>query len=152
MPTAYVVSCSYNHKGNLQAGAGGHSRQTGRDKDFNDQTNALAKAGALHGESLHGKPDLIYISLLIIPCIIYYVTNKETLNLESWTFHALPPNPSVTAVTRRQHATGTHTPASSQIALSPRCRLSPHPPNCGFVNTNYGKSHFRPTNSSHFHL
>ncbi len=23
-----------------------------------------------------------YISLLIIPCIIYYVTNKETLNLE----------------------------------------------------------------------
>ncbi len=26
-------------------------------------------------------PDLIYISLLIIPCIIYYVTNKETLNL-----------------------------------------------------------------------
>ncbi len=29
-------------------------------------------------------PDLIYISLLIIPCIIYYVTNKETLNLEPW--------------------------------------------------------------------
>ncbi len=28
-------------------------------------------------------PDLIYISLLIIPCIIYYVTNKETLNLEA---------------------------------------------------------------------
>ncbi len=26
-------------------------------------------------------PDLIYISLLIIPCIIYYVANKETLNL-----------------------------------------------------------------------
>ncbi len=26
-------------------------------------------------------PDLIYISLLIIPCIIDYVTNKETLNL-----------------------------------------------------------------------
>ncbi len=25
--------------------------------------------------------DLIYISLLIIPCIIYYVTNKETLTL-----------------------------------------------------------------------
>ncbi len=24
-------------------------------------------------------PDLIYISLLIIPCIIYHVTNKETL-------------------------------------------------------------------------
>ncbi len=24
-----------------------------------------------------------YISLLIIPCIIYHVTNKETLNLES---------------------------------------------------------------------
>ncbi len=27
-------------------------------------------------------PDLINISLLIIPCIIYYVTNKETLNLD----------------------------------------------------------------------
>ncbi len=27
-------------------------------------------------------PDLIYISLLIIPCIMYYVTNKETLNLD----------------------------------------------------------------------
>ncbi len=34
-------------------------------------------------------PDLIYISLLIIPCIIYYVTNKETLTLGclSYTFH-----------------------------------------------------------------
>ncbi len=30
-------------------------------------------------------PDLIYISLLIIPCIIFYVTNKETLNLENET-------------------------------------------------------------------
>ncbi len=30
-------------------------------------------------------PDLIYISLLIIPCIIYYVTNKETLNFGPWT-------------------------------------------------------------------
>ncbi len=30
-------------------------------------------------------PDLTYISLLIIPCIIYHVTNKETLNLEPWT-------------------------------------------------------------------
>ncbi len=32
--------------------------------------------------SLHcplSAPDLIYISLLIIPCIIYHVTNKETL-------------------------------------------------------------------------
>ncbi len=31
------------------------------------------------GES---RPGVIYISLLIIPCIIYYVTNKETLVLE----------------------------------------------------------------------
>ncbi len=30
-------------------------------------------------------PDLIYISLLIIPCIIYYVTNKETLDLDGLT-------------------------------------------------------------------
>ncbi len=28
------------------------------------------------------RPDLIYISLLIIPCIIEYVTNKQTLNLK----------------------------------------------------------------------
>ncbi len=55
---------------------------------WNDQTDALAKAGALHGES--------------------------------WTCHALPPNPSVAAVTRRQHATGTHTPAPSHIAISPQ--------------------------------
>ncbi len=55
----------------------GHSRQPGQDKDLNDQTDALAKAGALHGES--------------------------------WTFHALPPNPSVAAVTCRQH-----------VALSPQ--------------------------------
>ncbi len=66
----------------------GHSCQRGQDKDFNDQTDALAKAGALHGES--------------------------------WTFHALPPNPSVAAVTRRQHATGAHNSASSHIALSPQ--------------------------------
>ncbi len=32
------------------------------------------------------RPDLTYISLLIIPCIIYHVTNKETLTLlsSSW--------------------------------------------------------------------
>ncbi len=66
----------------------GHSHQPGQDKDVNDQTDALAKAGALHGES--------------------------------WTFHALPPNPSVAAVTRRQQATGVHTPASSHIAISPQ--------------------------------
>ncbi len=33
-------------------------------------------------------PDLICISLLIIPCIIYYVTNKETLNLASFTLNS----------------------------------------------------------------
>ncbi len=32
------------------------------------------------------EPDLIYISLLIIPCIMYYVTNKETLNLEPFDY------------------------------------------------------------------
>ncbi len=66
----------------------GHLSQPGHDKDLNDQTDAFATAGALHGES--------------------------------WTFHALPPNPSVAAVTRRQHATGARTPASSHIALSPQ--------------------------------
>ncbi len=66
----------------------GHSRQPGQDKDLNDQTDALAKAGELHGES--------------------------------WTFHALPPNPLVAAETCRQHATGVHTPAPSHIAISPQ--------------------------------
>ncbi len=66
----------------------GHSRQPGQDKDLNDQTDALANAGALHGES--------------------------------WTFHFLPPNPSVAAVTRCQHATGAYTPASSHTAQSPQ--------------------------------
>ncbi len=66
----------------------GHSRQSEQDKDFNDQTDALAKAGALHGES--------------------------------WTFQALPPNPSVAAITRRQHATGVQTLTSSHIAISPQ--------------------------------
>ncbi len=66
----------------------GHSRQPGQDKDLNDQTDALAKAGALQGES--------------------------------WTFHALPPHPTVAAVTRRQSATRGHTPASSHISLSPQ--------------------------------
>ncbi len=72
----------------------GHSRQPGQAKDLNDQTEALAKAGALHGEF--------------------------------WTFHALPPNPSVTAVTRRQNDTGADTTASSQIALSPQFAADDH--------------------------
>ncbi len=65
-----------------------HRVTIGAQSPSNDQTDALAKAGALHGES--------------------------------WTIHALPPNPSVAAVTRRQHATGAHTPASSDIAISPQ--------------------------------
>ncbi len=48
------------------------------------------------------------------------LTKAGALHEESWTFHALPPNPSVAAVTRRQHATGTHTPAPSHIAISPQ--------------------------------
>ncbi len=34
------------------------------------------------GEGRRGARERDYISLLIIPCIIYHVTNKETLNLE----------------------------------------------------------------------
>ncbi len=97
----------------------GYSRQPGQDKDLNDQTDALAKAGALHGES--------------------------------WTFHALPPNSSVAAVTRRQHATGVHTPASSHIAISPQFATD-DPPHEDSSLRNHGSSHFRPINTSHFHL
>ncbi len=98
----------------------GHSRQPGQDKVFNDQTDALAKAGALHGEY--------------------------------WTFQALPPNPSVAAITRRQHATGVQTPTSSHIAISPQFAANDHTPKCGSNTANYGSSHFRPLNSSYFHL
>ncbi len=38
-------------------------------------------------------PDLIYISLLIIPCIISYVTNKETLTLTLYHCPGLPSSP-----------------------------------------------------------
>ncbi len=48
------------------------------------------------------------------------LTKSGALHKESWTFHVLPPNPSVAAVTRRQHATGAHTPAPSHIAISPQ--------------------------------
>ncbi len=34
-------------------------------------------------------PDLTYISLLIISCIIEYVSNKKTLNLEGMVFRRL---------------------------------------------------------------
>ncbi len=33
--------------------------------------------------------NIIYISLLIIPCIIYYVTNKETLKHGCWNIYIL---------------------------------------------------------------
>ncbi len=69
-----------------------HSRQPGQDKDLNYQTNALAKADALHGES--------------------------------WKFHALPPSPSVAAVTCRQHATGAHTPPTLPYHLSSLLTIS----------------------------
>ncbi len=48
------------------------------------------------------------------------LTKAGALHEESWTFHALPPNPLVAAVTRRQHATGEHTFAPSRIAISPQ--------------------------------
>ncbi len=35
---------------------------------------------------------IFYISILIIPCIIYYVTNKETLNSTSTTLLILHVN------------------------------------------------------------
>ncbi len=44
------------------------------------------------------------------------LTKAGALHKESWTFHALPPNLSLAAVTRRQHTTGTHTPALSHMA------------------------------------
>ncbi len=48
------------------------------------------------------------------------LTKAGALHEESWTFHALPPNPTVAAMTRRQHATGAHTPAPSHMAISPQ--------------------------------
>ncbi len=48
------------------------------------------------------------------------LTKAGALHKESWTFHALPPNPSVAEVTHRQHATGAQTPAPSHMAISPQ--------------------------------
>ncbi len=48
------------------------------------------------------------------------LTKAGALHEESWTFHALPPNPSVAAVTRHQHSTGAHTSAPSRIAILPQ--------------------------------
>ncbi len=48
------------------------------------------------------------------------LTKAGALHKEFWKCHTLPPNPSVAAVTRRQHATGAHTPAPSHIATSPQ--------------------------------
>ena len=66
----------------------GHSRQPGQDKDYNDQTDALAKAGALHGDP--------------------------------WTFKPLPTSPCVSVITRHQHTQAVQNPASSQISISPQ--------------------------------
>ncbi len=56
------------------------------------------------------------------------LTTAGASHEESWTFHALPPNPTVAAVTRRQHATGEHTPALLHYhTTSVRCWRSPHP-------------------------
>ncbi len=56
------------------------------------------------------------------------LTTAGASHEESWTFHALPPNPTVAAVTRRQHATGEHTPALLHYhTTSVRCWRSPLP-------------------------
>ncbi len=56
------------------------------------------------------------------------LTTAGASHEESWTFHALPPNPTVAAVTRRQYATGEHTPALLHYhTTSVRCWRSPHP-------------------------
>ncbi len=76
-----VLRMSTNNEWLAVARLGAESLQQtkdGQDKDFNDQTDALTKVGAL------------------------------------------PPNPSVAAITRCQHATGVHSPPSSHITLSPQ--------------------------------
>lgn len=63
----------------------GHSWQPGQDKDYSDQTDALAKAGVLHGDP--------------------------------WSFE---PSPSVSVITRHQHARAVQNLASSQVSISPQ--------------------------------
>ncbi len=66
-----------------------------------------------------------------------------------------PTQPSVAAITRRQHATGIQTPASSHIAtfhLSSLLTISSTLQTADPNTANYGSSHFRPLNSSCFHL
>ncbi len=73
-------------------------------------------------------PDLTYISLLIIPCIIYHVTNKETLNLDlvqvSLSLSRAPPPdgaPALSLVLLLQMALQQIHPLFKSLSLSPSC-------------------------------
>ncbi|KAL1248878.1 hypothetical protein QQF64_022196 [Cirrhinus molitorella] len=55
----------------------GHSWQPGRDKDFNDQTDALPKAGALHGDPWSPPPQPTAPSVVAITCSRPLATSTE---------------------------------------------------------------------------
>ncbi len=78
-------------------------------------------------------PDLTYISLLIIPCIIYYVTNKETLNLEGRLLSRSVPSATQTVSTVCVRSSGMAVlgPPLRALPVSPcvyeGCRGRPYP-------------------------
>ncbi len=99
-----------------------------------DETPSSWKCCLSHLPSLRRTPDQVWHPKRFLPNSSPSNDQNDALTTagasheESWTFHALPPNPTVAAVTRRQHATGKHTPALLHYhTTSVRCWRSPHP-------------------------
>ncbi len=51
------------------------------------------------------------------------LTKAGALHEDPWTLHALPTNPTVAAITRRQHATGAHTQRRTKMKWGPQAKL-----------------------------
>ncbi len=99
-----------------------------------DETPSSWKCCLSHLPFLRRTPDQVWHPKRFLPNSSPSNDQNDALTIagasheESWTFHALPPNPTVAAVTRRQHATGEHTPALLHYhTTSVRCWRSPHP-------------------------
>ncbi len=114
-----------------------------------DETPSSWKCCLSHLPFLRRTPDQVWHPKRFLPNSSPSNDQNDALTIagasheESWTFHALPPNPTVAAVTRRQHATGEHTPAllhsiPPQFAADDLLTLT-----CGFVTTNHDSSHVK---------